>query len=225
VVRPGVRERESCERAYTHMHNVYHANIHRYMNTFAYMMYTHHKHTHHTSHTQPIPSRSTRALSIFPRPTTPSTTSAAGAAAAAAKLNEAVISAPSISWIPPTTVAADIGQEGEAEGGWEDGRDGMREGGGRMGQEGQGGAMNARGLGVGAAGRGRWPGSGLGVERMGAGRERAGGGSKCREARAVDMKTVVLTLSGPKTAEYLAKVSKVPLNVFLYCKCTRVLTP
>jgi hypothetical protein len=89
---------------------------------------------------------------------------------------------------------------------------------------GQGGA-NAWGLGIGAAEGGRRPENGLGVERMGAGRERAGGGSKCREARAVDMKTVVLTLSGPKTAEYLAKVSKVPLNVFLYCKCTRVLTP
>ncbi len=55
----------------------------------------------------------------------------------------------------------------------------MREGGGRMGQEGQGGAMNARGLGVGAAGRGRWPGSGLGVERMGAGMERAGDDDVC----------------------------------------------
>jgi hypothetical protein len=66
---------------------------------------------------------------------------------------------------------------------------------------------------------------GLGVARMGAGRERAGGGSKCREARAVDMKTVVLTLSGPKTAEYLVKVSKVPINVLLNCECTRVLTP
>jgi hypothetical protein len=135
-----------------------------------------------------------------------------------------VISAPSISWIPPTTVAADIGQEGEAEGGWEGGRDGMREGGGRMEQKGQGGA-NARGLGIGAAEGGRRPENGLGVERMGAGRERAGGVSKSREVRVVDMKTVVLTLSGPKTAEYLAKVSKVPPKVFLYCTCTRALTP
>ena len=59
----------------------------------------------------------------------------------------------------------------------------------------------------------------------GAGRERAGGVSKSREVRVVDMKTVVLTLSGPKTAEYLAKVSKVPPKVFLYCTCTRALTP